>query len=286
MRSENVITIIFSDDPDKNPVKFLTAKLACRFKVRTLHNLESALAEPSAHPEGLLLYINNSFQSKDFPSSVERKLCARFSSIILYLNHLPSQAQMEMNRFTFVQRDTQDVHHKHLITFINNIDKPEKTVTNKAHDILSAMGDAVISVNDSLRIEYINPTACKLIGTTPKDSIGKKVEHFLDLRSPTSNKKITQQIFSQYQNVQPSSAPLIEQSQYLLLNSLDDKQYKIAARSSTYYTPESGIESVVVLRDISNKPNISHEFPASDNKYWVDISTFTSDQDYFYKIIK
>jgi|GEM_PF-3420440 len=274
MRSENLITIILSGDSGENQLSTLLCALTqSHLKVLTHPNLATAIAESPASPKGMLIYISKNFQANDFSPSVQLKLSKKFTKIVFYLDYLPDQTQMETDQFSFLERETQDSHHKHLMKLIHARPEVEQSFTNKAHDILSAMGDAVISVNEKLRIEYINPTACQLIGTTLENALGQKAEQLLDLRDPTSNKKITHQVFEQYQHVVPDTKPQLTQSKYLLLNALDKKQHKIAVRNSTYYNAKNGIESVIVLRDISNKPNISQKFPASDNKYWALVNT-------------
>lgn len=274
MRSENLITIILSGDPGENHLSALLSALSqSHFKVLMHPNVATAIAESPASPKGTLIYISKNFQANDFPPSTQLELGKKFANVVFYLNYLPDQTQMETDQFSFLQRETQDLHHKHLMKLIQARLEPEQAVTSKAHDILSAMGDAVISINGNLRIEYMNPTACQLIGTTIEDALGQKAEQLLDLRDPASNKKITQQVFEQFQNVSPDTKPALTQSKYLLLNALDNKQHKVAVRNSTYYNAKNGIESVIVLRDISNKPNISQKFPASDNKYWALVNT-------------
>ena len=274
MRSENLITIILSGDPSENQLSTLLSALTqSHFKVLTHPNLATAIAESPASPKGMLIYISKNFQANDFSPSTQLELSKKFTKVVFYLDHLPDQIQMETGQFFFLQRETQDLHHKHVIKLIKSFLEPEQAVNNKAHDILSAMRDAVISINEQFIIEYINPTACKLIGTTLESCLGQKAEQFLDLRDPTSNKRITRQFFEQCHNVTPHTKLELTQSRYLLINSLDQKQHKIAIRNSTYYNAKNGVESVIVLRDISNKPNISQKFPASDNKYWALVNT-------------
>jgi len=274
MRSEDLITIILSGDPGENQLSTLLSALTqSHFKVLTHPNLATAIAESPASPKGTLIYISKNFQANDFPPITQLKLNKKFTHVVFYLDHLPDQTQMKTDQFFFLQRETQDLHHKQLMKLIQTRLEPEQSVTSKALGILSAMGDAVISVNENLRIEYINPTACQLIGTTLEKSLGQKAEQLLDLRDPTSNKNITQQVFEQYQNIAPDTKPELTQSKYLILNALDKKQHKIAVRNSTYYNAKNSIESVIVLRDISNKPHISQKFPASDNKYWALVNT-------------
>lgn len=274
MRSENLVTIILSEDSGENHLSDLLCALSQnRFKVLMHPNIASAIAESAPPPAGTLIYIGKNFQASDFPPSTQLELSKKFANVVFYLNHLPDQTQLETEQFCFLQRETQDLRHQHLMKLIQAHLKPEKAVTSKAHDILSAMGDAVISTNGHLRVTYMNPTACHLIGTTLGNALGQEADQLLDLRDPASNKKITQQVFEQFQNVAPGTKPALTQSKYLLLNALDNKQHKVAVRNSTYYNAKSGIESVIVLRGISNKPNISQKFPASDNKYWALVNT-------------
>ena len=273
MRLDTPCTVVLCGEHNGNHLNSLSSCLTHNhFKIRTALGLTAALAETSDCKSALLVYAPGDFQTTSLSAQAQQKLDKAFNHVVLYLDQTPHNTAIEKKSFTVIIRKARDQHHKDLIDHINKA-LPAPLPHDKAHDILSVMVDAVIAVNEKLLIEYMNPIACQLIGAALEDCAGQKVELFLDLRDPTSNKKITRQLFEQYRNALPDSKPETLQSQYLLLNSLNQKQYKIAARNNTYYNEKNGIESVVVLRDISNKPNISQNFPASDNKYWALVNT-------------
>ena len=272
MRSNNPYKIVLCAKHDEHHLESLASRLTQgQFKVLQVADINVAVVSAPSSDEEQLIYVSRNAQ--DFPFNCLQKLNEKFKRVTLYLDQAPDTALAEKGLFTTILKTPQDPLHANLIKHIGVTERLTKSVPDKAHDILSVMADAVIAVNEQLRIEYMNPIACQLVGASSEDLLGKEVELVLDLRDPDSNKKITRQLFERYQGALTDSNPEMMQSQYLLLNSSNQKKYKIAARNSTYYNAKNGIESVVVLRDITNKPNISQKFPASDNKYWALVNT-------------
>lgn len=200
--------------------------------------------------------------------------------IIIYSAHFPQQAAGSETYLIddgninpllqLVQEsvDTQITDPKSDLAYTENAD-------NNAQAILDAINEAVIAVDENLCIDYLNHAALELLETTTDAAYKQPVENIADLRDPVSGKPFTLELIKCSQGEQLHNRQILDKpnSHYAMLHAKSGKQYKIAVRGSIFYNRHSGIDNVLVLRDITHKLNTNHEFRATEKKFWALVNT-------------
>ena len=152
---------------------------------------------------------------------------------------------------------------------------PATLNANQCHAIFSSMDDAAISLDAEGRVNFLNHSAEKLLGTTLKQAYGENVRAHIDLQDPYSKAPLIEQVLqkSMYQGFLNYHPPHRDCSFHAVLLSPSGRERKVSVKAARYFSPSHGIDEVIIIKDRTNKYDAEHELRERERKYWSLINT-------------
>ena len=263
---QNTIILVNSDQPPST--KTLVAELHKRhFIAYETPSLETALQACQRCESAHIIYACDDFNQETLESFLKNKTIPQLKTLIVYANVVSPTDLVTINGIAILRLKKEP---EHALLF----DYLSPYALSQAEAILCAMSDAVISINDAHRIQYMNPTALRLIDSSTDEVYGQFIEQVFDLRDIETNEAIMEKLLNQLKKNSEKTPPANnEKSVYAAFTNPKGRHYKVATRSSVLYSNAPKTSHVLVLRDITEKYTTLPKIQATENKYWALVNT-------------
>ncbi|MGB9096404.1 diguanylate cyclase [Erwinia sp.] len=161
------------------------------------------------------------------------------------IRHIRSQASMVLDEKGDVERMLGINHDVTTVRQLNNALYEEK---ERMHITLDAIGEAVISTDEEMRVIFMNPVAESLTGWTQENAAGKGLNDILRITQGRNGPQLESLLLCELP--QTKSTPDLDQE--LVLHNSAGREYDIHYSITPLKTLEGdNIGSVMVMRDVS-----------------------------------
>jgi len=152
---------------------------------------------------------------------------------------------------------------------------PATLDANQCHTIFSSMDDAAISLDAEGRVNFLNYSAEKLLGTTLTQAYGANIRALVDLQDPYSKAPLIEHVLqkSMYQGFFDCHPPRRDPSFQAVLLSPSGREHKVSVKATRYFSPSHGVDEIIIIKDLTNKYDVEHELREREKKYWSLINT-------------